>query len=316
MGSRRFNRRSLVVYAASAFIVAIVLLSFYFFVKKPEKATSTKPEEVQKVMLFRDVKYSGERKGVVDWEVRAKLVKQYLDQDQKVEMEGVEGDYKPRTGSVVSFKGSKGEMDMEKGGNTPLSGVIHDVEVYYKDEYVVKSSLMNFDFKQSLAFTEAPVDLKGKKITMMGIGLDADTQAQVISIKRDVSGTVQTDKEKIRFSADEFTYLVKENRYLFSGRVVMKGDQMNLLCREVDILSDGEKIEKAEATGNVRILVKGAIAKSERAVYYLKEDKVVLDKEPYAVRDGVEMRGDVITYSLKNDKFSVNKPKMRIEQRK
>jgi lipopolysaccharide transport protein LptA len=305
-----------VVYAASAFIAAIVLLSFYFFVKKPEQATSNGPGEVRKVMLFRDVKYSGERKGVVDWEVRAKLVRQNLDQGQKVEMEGIEGDYKPQAGDIVSFKGSKGVMDMEKESSTPLSGAIQDVEVYYKDDYVVKSSVMNFDFKQSLAFTEAPVDLKGKRVFMTGVGLNADTHAQVISIKRDVSGTVQTDRQKIRFSSDKFSYLVKENRYLFSGKVVMKGDGMNLLCNRVDILSDGEKIEKAEATGNVRILVKGAIAKSQRAVYYLKEEKVVLDREPYAVRDGMEMRGDTITYSLKDDKFFVDKPKMRIEQRK
>jgi lipopolysaccharide transport protein LptA/LPS export ABC transporter protein LptC len=306
----RLSRRTAVVYIAATFILAIIVLSGYFFIKKPEHATSNLPEEPKKVILFKDVKYSGERKGVVDWEIRARLVRQYLDKGQVVEMEGIEGEYKPQGGATVSFKGLKGEMDREKE-----IGSVQDVEVYYKGEYVVRSSSVDFDFKQSLAHTEAPVELKGKRLAMIGVGLNADTKEQVISVERDVSGTMQSEKQKIRFSADRFVYQMKESRYLLSGKVVVKGEQINLLCDRVSILSDGETIEKADATGHVQILVKGAIAKSERAVYYLKEDKVVLEQEPYVVRDGVEMRGQTVTYNLKTDKFFVEKPKMRIERR-
>ncbi len=308
--SSRLGKRTLVVYIASAFIIVIVILSGYFFVKKPERATSSLPEEAKKVMIFRDVKYSGERKGIVDWEVRAKLVRQFIDTGQLVEMEGIEGDYKPRSGTVVSFKGVKGEMDREKE-----TGSVQDVEVRYKGEYVIKSSLMNFDFGRSLAYTQAPVDLKGRRITMMGVGLNADTKEQTITIERDVSGTLQGEKQKIRFSADKFTYLMKDGTYILSGKVVVKGEQMNVLCDRITILSKGEDIEKADATGGVRILAKGAIAKSGHAVYYFREDRVVLDQEPRVMRDGSEIRGETVTYSLKTDKFSVDKPKMRIEQR-
>jgi lipopolysaccharide transport protein LptA len=225
-------------------------------------------------------------------------------------MEGIEGDYKPKAGTILSFKGLKGVMDREKE-----FGTVQEVEVYYKGEYVIKSNSMSFDFKKSLAYTEAPVDLTGKKLTMMGVGLNADTREQVITIERDVSGTMQTEKERIKFSADKFIYHMKEGTYDLQGKVIMKGDQMNLLCDRVTILSDGETVEKADARGRVRILVKGTIAKSERAVYYLREDKVVLEQEPYVERDGVEMRGESITYNLKTDKFFVEKPKMRIERR-
>jgi lipopolysaccharide transport protein LptA/LPS export ABC transporter protein LptC len=306
----RLGRRGVVVYAASAFILAILLLSGYFFIKKPEHVTSSRPEESQKVILFRDVKYSGERKGLIDWEIRAKLARQYLDKGQVVEMEGIEGEYKPQSGTIVSFKGLKGEIDREKE-----FGTVQDVEVRYKGEYVIKSSVMNFDFKKSLAYTTAPVDLRSTKLTMMGVGLNADTKAQIITIERDVSGTMQTEKQKTTFSADKFTYLMKEGTYVLLGKVIVKGEQMNLLCDRVNILSDGETVEKADATGHVRILAKGTIAKSERAVYYFKENKVVLEQEPYVIRDGVEVRGVTITYDLKTDKFSVDKPKMRIEQR-
>jgi lipopolysaccharide transport protein LptA/LPS export ABC transporter protein LptC len=306
----RLSRRGVVVYAASAFILAIVLLSGYFFIKKPEHVTSSRPEESQKVILFRDVKYSGERKGLIDWEIRAKLARQYLDKGQVVEMEGIEGEYKPQSGTIVSFKGLKGEIDREKE-----FGTVQDVEVYYKGEYVIKSSVMNFDFKKSLAYTTTPVNLKGKKLTMMGVGLNADTKEQIITIERNVSGTMQTEKQKTKFSADKFTYFMKEGTYVLLGKVIVKGEQMNLLCDRVNILSDGETVEKADATGHVQILAKGTIAKSERAVYYFKENKVVLEQEPHVFRDGVEIRGVTVTYDLKTDRFSVEKPKMRIEQR-
>jgi lipopolysaccharide transport protein LptA len=224
-------------------------------------------------------------------------------------MEGIEGDYKPHSGTIVSFKGLKGEMDREKE-----FGAVQGVEVYYKGEYVIKSSFMNFDFKKSLAYTQAPVDLKGKKLTMMGVGLNADTKEQVITIERDVTGTMDTEKQKIKFSADRFTYFMKEGTYVLQGKVVVKGEQMNLVCDKISILSDGETVQRADATGRVRILMKGTIAKSERAVYYLTEGKVVLKQEPYVVRDGVEMRGETITYNLETDKFFVEKPKMRIER--
>jgi lipopolysaccharide transport protein LptA/LPS export ABC transporter protein LptC len=306
----RLNKRSLIVYVASGVIVLIVLLSGYFFVKKPQRATSNLPEEAKKVMIFRDVKYSGERNGLVDWEVRARLVRQFIDKGQIVEMEGIEGEYKPRSGTIVSFKGARGEMDREK-----QMGTVQDVEVHYKGEYVIKSSLMNFDFGKSLAYTQSPVDLKGDKITMVGVGLDANTREQRITVERDVSGALQSERQRIRFSADKFTYLMKDGTYILSGKVVVKGEQMDMVCDKVTILSSGDDIEKVDAVGGVRIVAKGAIAKTGHAVYYLKDDKVVLEQDPHVVREGAEIAGETIVYNLKTDKFSVDKPKMRIEQR-
>lgn len=304
------NRRSAVVYTAYAFIAGIVLLSVYFFLNKPERSVSTPPEEGKKVIVFKDVKYSGEKKGVVDWEIRAKLARKYIDRPV-VEMENIEGQYKPRVDTTVFFKGLKGEMDTEKE-----IGSIQNVEVFYKGEYEIKSSTMDFDFKKSTASTKAPVDMKGKKFTMMGVGLHADTREQVVTLEKDVTGTIVGEKGKYKFSSDRFTYLLKNNTYIFEGRVVLKGDDMNLVCDKITVLSDGDQIDKVDAVGNVKVLSKGTIAKSERAVYYLKEEKVVLRESPKITRDNVEMQGETIVYNLATEKFSVEKPKMRIEQRK
>ncbi len=303
------RRRTTVVYLASTFIAGIVLLAGYYFVNKPRSVASSHSDEGKKVILFRDVKYSGEKKGVVDWEIRAKLMRKYID-TTVVEMEGIQGEYKPKPDTVVTFTGAKGEMDTAKE-----VGSVQQVEVFYKGEYVIKSPSMEFDFQKSLAYTESPVELQGKKFTMVGMGLNADTAEQVITVEKDVSGTIQEEKGKYKFAADKFVYLLKDGTYIFEGNVVVKGEQMDMFCDKVRVLSSQDAMEKIDAQSQVRIVSKGTIAKSQRAVYYFKEDRVVLTDEPEIVKDNVEMKGEIITYNLTTDKFSVEKPKMRIEQR-
>ncbi len=303
------NRRTTVVYMASAFIVGIVLLAGYFFVNKPKSVTSSRSDSGKKVIIFRDVKYSGEKKGVVDWEIRAKLMRKYID-TTRVEMEGIQGEYKPKAGTVVTFTGSKGEMDTAKE-----VGSVQQVEVFYQGEYVIKSALMQFDFNKSLAYTSSPVELSGKKFTMVGKGLSADTAEQVITVEKDVSGTIQEEKGKYKFAADKFVYLLKDGTYIFEGNVVVRGERMDMFCDKVRVLSNQDEMEKIDAESQVRIVTKGTIAKSQRAVYYLKEDLVVLTDGPEIVKDNLAMKGEIITYNLTTDKFSVDKPKMKIEQR-
>lgn len=304
------NHRRTAVYAASAFIVLIVLVSLYFLAVKPQRVTSQSQTAGEKVLVFRDVKYTGEKKGTVNWEVRAKLVRKYIDRPD-VDMEGIEGESRPKADTVVSFKGSKGRMDTAKE-----KGSVQDVEVRYKGEYVIKSAFMDFDFGNSLVSTSAPVDLEGKRFTMMGVGLRADTKEQIITVERDVSGTIQQEKGKYKFSADRFTYILKDSTYILEGRVAVKGEKMDIFCDKVFVSSKNDEPEKADAIGKVTILSKGTIAKSERAVYYFKDEKAVLTEEPTITSGETQMHGETVTYDLKEDRFFVEKPKMRIEQQK
>jgi lipopolysaccharide transport protein LptA len=109
-------------------------------------------------------------------------------------------------------------------------------------------------------------------------------------------------------------YFLKDSTYILDSRVVMKGEEMNLLCDKLIIFSKGDEVEKIDAKGKVRLISKGTIAKSEKAVYYFKEDRIVLTDRPKILKDNVEMEGESIVYSLSSGKFSINKPKMRIEK--
>jgi lipopolysaccharide transport protein LptA/LPS export ABC transporter protein LptC len=302
------NRRDLALYSASGFAIGILLLATFFFIKRPERSGTHVVEEAKRVMVFRDVKYSGERKGTVDWELRAKVARKFIDKPF-VELEEIEGSYRPKPDTVVLFRGAKGELNTE----TEV-GKLDEVEIVYKDEYTVRSKSMDFDFKNSKVWTRSAVDLKGKRLSLLGLGMVADTREQVVHIEKDVHGSVKTETRQFNFSSDRFTYKVKEDLYIFDGNVAIKGDDMNMLCDTVSITSKGDTVDKIDARGKVRLTSKGTLAKSERAVYSFKDDKVTLEDSPSIIRDKVEMQGQVIVYSLSTGKFSAEGPKVRIER--
>ena len=302
------NRRSVALYIASGFAIGILLLSIYFFIKRPERSTAPVVEEAKRVVVFRDVTYSGERKGAVDWELKAAVARKFIDRPI-VELEKIEGSYRPKPDTVVLFRGSKGELDTEAE-----KGRIDDVEIVYKDEYTVRSKVMDFDFKNARVWTKSPVDLKGKRLTMQGVGMVADTRDQVVRVEKDVQGSVKTDTRHFKFSSERFTYRVKEDLYTFDGNVSVKSDDMDMLCDTVSVISKDDKVEKIDARGKVRLTSKGTLAKSGRAVYYFKDDRVTLEDSPVVTKDKSEMRGQKIVYDLSTGKFSVETPKMRLQR--
>ena len=168
--------------------------------------------------------------------------------------------------------------------------------------------------KNGITSTTAPVDIKGTKLTLMGIGLTADTGKETVRIEKDVTGYILTEKGRYRFESDSFTYFLKDSTYVLAGRVVMKGEDMNLLCDKLVVFSSNNEVDKVDATGKVRLISKGTIAKSEKAVYHFREDRIVLTERPKILKNNVEMEGESIMYSLSSGKFFINKPKTRIDK--
>jgi len=302
------KKRKIIINASIIVIIIINLLALYFFIKKPVRISLTKTPEDKRVIVLRDVNYTGERRGIVDWEIKAQVAKKYIDRPV-IEIEIIEGRYRPKTDVFVNFNGSKGIINTEEE-----NGTVEDVVIDYKNEYQLKSKYMDFDFKKGITTTEAPVDIHGKKLTLKGIGLIAKTEEETVRIKKDISGFVQTDKGRFKFQSDNFMYMFKENQFVLDGRVVMKSENLNLLCNKVIVKVKDNQIDMATAEGNVRLISKGSIAKGEKAVYYFKDDIVTLTGAPKLVKDKVEMEGNMIKYDMKKGKFAVDMPKVRIER--
>lgn len=302
------GNRKIIIYISLGFIVTSLVLVLYFFIRKPEKIAPPIVEEGKKVIVFKDVKYSGEKKGVVDWTMQAKIARKFLDKPI-IELEDLTGQYKPKNGVVIGFKGTKGAMDTDKE-----NGSVENVDVLYKGEYRLKSAYMNFDFKSGITMTRAPIDITGAKLTMKGVGLTANTREETVKVERDVSGLITTQKAAYRFETNTLTYSFKKNLYVLDGRVVFKGDDINLACEKLLIYTSGQDLEKVEAYGKVRVISRGTIAKSEKAVYHFKEGKIVFSNSPRVFKENIEMKGESIVYTTGDGKISVNRPKIRLEK--
>jgi LPS export ABC transporter protein LptC/lipopolysaccharide transport protein LptA len=285
-----------------------LIFALYFFVRKPNKIAPPVTDEVKKVIVFKEVKYSGETKGVIDWEIKAKIARKYIDKPL-IELETLTGQYKPKDGTVIQFKGTKGSMDTDKE-----NGSVENVDALYKNDYALKSSYMDFDFKNGTAVTKAPVNITGSKLSMRGIGLTANTKEETVKLERDVSGTMETGKTKYKFQADTLTYHFKDNLYILQGRVVFKEEEMSLLCGRLLIYTNDENLERVEAYEKVNIISKGTVAKSEKAVYHFKEGKIMVTNSPRVFKDNMEMKGNSITYNTGDGKISVDNPKIRLNK--
>jgi lipopolysaccharide transport protein LptA len=302
------EQRKIILWASIGFVILTLSTTLYFLVKRSIRVDTASLDTERGAIVFNDIKYSSEKKGIVDWELEARVGKKYIDRPV-IELEDLRGKYKPKKDIVILFKGTKGTMDTER-----QTGRVIDVETIYEGGYTLKSKYIDFDFKIGQIYTSAPVDIKGSKISLQGVGMIADTKEETIILQKDINGYAETAKGRYKFESDRFIYYLKDNRYMLEGRVVMKGKDINLVCERLYLFAKEDELERVEAIGNVRVLSRGTVAKSEKAVYHFKEDKVVFSESPSVSKDNMEMEGDSIIYTTPDKRFSVDKPRLRLER--
>ncbi len=109
----------------------------------------------------------------------------------------------------------------------------------------------------------------------------------------------------------------KKKKVTFAGDVEAKRDDFTVFCQELVILyenvSDQEKgdqvsaqIDKIVASGGVKIVrTEGGVATGKKAVFYQKDEKLVLTGKPIVKQGEDFVEGDVITLFLKEDRSVV-----------
>lgn len=304
------SNRKIIIFVAFGCIAASLLLALYYFVNKPERQSVPVVEDSSKAIVFKDVKYAGERRGVTDWELKAKVARKYIDKPV-IELEDLKGLYKPKPDVSIEFTGTKGFMDTENE-----SGRVDNVEVFYKGEYTLKSPYMDFDFRNGVTTTKDVVDIKGEKVDMRGIGLLANTNEETLRLLADVDGIIATEKAKYHFRSDTLLYYFQKAMYVLEGKVILKGEDLDMVCDLVHIYSTDDEVDRIEADGNVRVISKGTVAKSEKAVYHFREGRIVFTQSPRVFKDNVEMKGERVIYTTNDGKLSVERPKIRMERGK
>lgn len=76
----------------------------------------------------------------------------------------------------------------------------------------------------------------------------------------------------------------------------------------------GEKLDRIEAEGHVRFVQEDKVATGQQAIYYQNEDKVVLLGNPQVWRGENNLKGERITFHLKDNRVVVeSSPQQRVE---
>jgi len=300
--------RKTVIYIASGIIAASFLFAGYFFFKKPEKIAPPSIAETKSAIVFKDVKYAGEKKGVIEWEIRGASGKKYIDKPI-VEMEEIDGEYKPKPGTIIRFKGSKGVMDTEKE-----TGTVEDVQIIHNDDYTLTSQYLDFDFHNGLTTTNAPVKIEGSRLVLMGVGLRSNIKEETMKLVKEVTGLIKAKNGTYRFSSDSFVYYMKENKYLLDGNAMISGEDLKITCARLFIYTDGEELEKVDARGNVRMYAKGSIAKNEQSVYHFKKSKVAPADSSKAEKNHIGIAGKANPIKPASEKAGAKKSRKRSEK--
>jgi len=300
-------KRKIAVCALSTSVFLILLSSFYFFLKRPEKVETPKmSEEEKKVIIVRDATYSSEKAGRIDLRLKAKIAKKYMDRSE-VDLEGIEGRYISGKEGEIAFKGERGLVDTEKQ-NAALYGFFGS----FLNEYEVKTKSINVDLKTGSISGDEIVVVKGKNLSMVGTGIRGELKEGKFTLLKGVSGTVEIQGEGYEFEASTFTYEKSKQMYSLSGNVVVDKKGMRLKCERMEIYEEEGQPKKVEAKGNVEMDSKGTIAKSHEAVYDFSEKRVVFSGNAWVKREDMELKGNRIVYLVEEGRFFTLSPRMKI----
>lgn len=96
-------------------------------------------------------------------------------------------------------------------------------------------------------------------------------------------------------------------RVTFSGEVTLKKEAMTLNSDSLTVFYDAgtRAIREIEALGNVIVRKEGRIALANRALYYSKEEKIVLTGDARIIENDNQLGGERITLFIREDRSIV-----------
>jgi len=110
----------------------------------------------------------------------------------------------------------------------------------------------------------------------------------------------------------------KKHTALFEGNVIAKTEDMTIYSDRMIVYytEDGERMDRIEASGNVRVVKGERTVASKEAVYYDEDQKVIFTGDPQAWEGNNKITGRVITYFIKDDRSIVENSKVVIVNKK
>jgi outer membrane protein assembly factor BamD len=113
--------------------------------------------------------------------------------------------------------------------------------------------------------------------------------------------------QPIDITSDQVEALWKENLIIFKGNVVARQKDIVIYADSLEalIVEDGKGIDRATAGGNVKIQQGLRVANCQKAIFYNRDQKIVLTGEPRVVDGDNIVSGDEIIFDIEKSRVEV-----------
>lgn len=113
--------------------------------------------------------------------------------------------------------------------------------------------------------------------------------------------------EPILITSDKVEYFDKNKEGEFTGNVRATQGKLLLTAKKlkVNFGTQGDKIEKFVAIGNVKMVQEEISTTSDSATFFNEEQKTILTGKPHVFSKNNEFSGEKITVYLKEDRFLI-----------
>jgi len=128
-------------------------------------------------MRLERIRFVEEKHGEKTWELEAKLIQQYQEQNMMV-LEDVKVTFYTKEGRSFILSGNKGKV-YEDSKNMELVG---DVLLTSSDGYRLKTHSISYHHLERRVTTSDPVEVEGKEIQLVGRGMQVDMEARTIKV--------------------------------------------------------------------------------------------------------------------------------------
>lgn len=114
----------------------------------------------------------------------------------------------------------------------------------------------------------------------------------------------EEERLPIKVISDTSEYFEAQNMVKFKGNVEVDDGKVKMICDKMDVfMGKDKKIKKIIAYGNVKIKKEEMRSNSEKAVYYIEEDKIILTGDPVVNQNEREIRSDIITFFREDERI-------------
>jgi LPS export ABC transporter protein LptC len=132
-------------------------------------------------MRLEKIRFVEDKHGQKTWELEAKLIQQYQDQNI-VLLEDMKVTFYMKDGRSFILTGKKGKV-YQDSKNMELAG---DVLLTSSDGYQMKTHSISYDHLEKRVTTSDPVEIEGKEIQLVGKGMLVDMEAKILKVLHQV----------------------------------------------------------------------------------------------------------------------------------